>query len=178
MASKYNSNIQWQKDSNYIIRCIECSFGPSAAGNPMITFDYEVASPEFMEVAGEQFEIAGVKIRTWQVCQTLVDGVVDADKTKKNLEALGKLFDAFEIDKYLLNPENPPIEQFKSKSVCALLYNKEEEQRKSPTAAQLAAGQRQGDVLINPKTKLPLKRNSPAIGEIFCLAPTDASKPY
>ena len=168
----------WQKDSNYVLRCLEANFGPSNAGNPMITFKYEVAAPELMEVAGESYNIAGTKLTTWQVCQTMSDGVVDVEKTAKNSEALKKLYAAFGLPNDNINPENPDTSGFVGKCVYALLYNDQNDQRKTPTAAQLKAGQKQGDILINPVTKQPLKSNYPKIGEIFGLAPMETGKPY
>lgn len=178
MANKYNSTVVFEKDSNYIIRCMEVAFGPSAAGNPMLTFDYEIVSPETIESAGETYEVAGIKMRTWQVCQTMVDGVVDVEKTSKNLDALKKLYTAFGCPDVVINPENPDITPFKGKCVYALLVNDSQDQRKSPTKTQLDAGQKQGDILLHPITKQPLKFNKPKIGEIFGLAPTEANRPY
>jgi len=178
MANKWNTSIPWNKDTSYVIRCLEANFGPSKAGNPMITFKYEVVAPETMEVAGEQYMIAGTPLQTWQVCKTLEDGVVNVEKTQKNMENLKKLFTAFGLPSDSINPENVDTSGFIGKVVYALLYNDQTEQRKSPTAEQLKAGQRQGDVLLNPLTKQPLKNNYPKIGEIFGLAPTDSNKPY
>jgi hypothetical protein len=62
--------------------------------------------------------------------------------------------------------------------VYALLYPDTQDRRKSPTAEQLAKGQKQGDVMINPITKKPLTQHYPKIGEIFGLAPTDTNKSY
>jgi hypothetical protein len=176
--AKWNSNIPWQKDSSYILRCLEANFGPSKKENPMITFKYEVVSPETFEVAGVAYEIAGVPMKTYQVCQTLEGGVVDVEKTTKNKEALVKLYNAFGLDSTNINPENPDTTGFVGKCVYAMVYNDQQDQRKTPTKAQLDKGIRQGDILLNPITKQPLKSNYPKIGEVFGLAPTDNNKPY
>lgn len=191
--NKWNSSIPWNKDSSYIIRCLEATFGASKAGNPMITFKYEVAAPESMEVGSETYSIAGTGITTWQVCQTLEgeegSKVINVEKTKQNADALVKLFGAFslitpaEVAAYTstgtlpsaINPENVDTKGFIGKCVYALLYNDQQEQRKSPTAAQLAAGQRVGDVMVHPVTKVPLKTNFPKIGDIYGLAPTSGN---
>jgi len=171
---EYNSSIPWSKDSNYVIRCLAANFAPSKAGNPMLAFEYEVVAPTEMESGSDKVNIAGVKLRTWQVCQTLEDGVVNEEKSAKNKEALAKLYTAFGITTEL-NVENPDSQAFVGKCVYALLYDEETEQRKSPTAEQLKAGQRQGDIMYNPVTKQPLKRHAPKIGEIYGLAPVGGS---
>lgn len=178
MAQKYNSTVVFPKDSSYIIRCVECTFAPSNAGNPMLTFKYEIVSPDMVEVAGEEFIIAGTQLMNWQVCQTMDGDTIDVVKSTKNADDLKKLVSAFGGDPTTVDPQNPDTSLFKGKVVYALLYNDEQDQRKSPTAAQLKAGQKQGDVLIHPITKQPLKRNYPKIGEIFGLAPLDSNKPY
>lgn len=174
MAQKYNSSVVFERDSNYILRCISAVFGLSGAGNPMLTFEYEIVSPEVMTVAGEEFTIAGLKMKTWQVVQTMVDGVVDVNKTARNKEGLTKLYKAFEFDGEI-NPENPDTSAFINKTVYAMLSNDAKEQRKSPTAEQLAKGQKQGDIMLNPKTKQPLTYNGPKIGEVFGLAEVGGS---
>jgi hypothetical protein len=170
MSQKWTSQIPWSVDSNYVLRCIEAAFGPSSAGNPMITFKYEVVSPEEVDIGGTMVNIAGTSIKTWQVCQTLEDGVVNTEKSEKNLESLKKLYAAYGLPVDNINPENPDTSGFVGKCVFAYLYNDTQDKRKSPTAAQLAAGQKQGDVLINPVTKQPMKNNYPKVGEIFGLA--------
>lgn len=177
MSTKYNGTVVFPTDSQYIIRCIEEVFGQSAAGNPMITFTYEVVSPEEVEVAGEMFNIAGTKVKTWQVTQTMNNGVKDGEKSAKNLEALTKLYTAFGLPTDSINPENPTL-GFKGKSVYAQLTNDQQEQRKSPTSEQLKAGQKQGDIMIHPITKALLMRNSPKIREVYGLAPVGGATPY
>jgi len=178
MAQKYNSNVVFPKDSSYIIRCLDVVFAPSNAGNPMLSFEYEIVSPETVEIAGEEYNIAGTKLRTWQVVKTMDGDVVDTAKTDKNETDTKKLVAAFGGDPETFDLTNPDLSVFKGKSVYALLYNDEQDQRKSPTAAQLKAGQKQGDVLLHPITKQPLKRNYPKIGEIFALAPVTSGTAY
>jgi hypothetical protein len=174
---KWDMSVAWQPASDFIIRCVEELFAPSNSGNPMITLKFEVASPEEMDVAGEKYNIAGTPISFWQVVQTMDGDVVDAEKTAENLKRLKALYAAFELPNDNINPENPAM-GFKGKIVYALLENNQQAKRKSPTAEQLKAGQKQGDIMINPLTKQPLVTNYPKITEIFGLAPVASGTPY
>lgn len=179
-TAKWSNEVVWQKDSNYIIRCIDEIFAPSKSkGAPMITLAFEIAAPETMEVAGVTYLIAGVSsgLKMYFPMQSLDDdGNIDTEKTascqeryKKFLEECGQSTE--------FNPENPKP-WAKGKLFLALLTDNKSEQRKSPTKEQLAKGIRQGDILINPKTKKPLEQHYPQIQQIFGLAPEDTNKPY
>lgn len=172
-------DIPWSNDSNYIVRCIEESFAPSRGGNPMITLKFEVVAPEEMEVAGDKFNIVGVPIQYWNITQVMDGESVDVEKTQNAAKHTKKLYEAFGMDSSNINPENPVL-GFKGKCVYALLENDPKEKRKSPTAEQLAKGQKQGDVMIHPGTKKPLVTNYPKISKIFCVAEVAGvtDKPY
>ena len=174
MSKKWNSEIAIPTDSSYIIRCIEEVFGQSkSSGKPMITLKFEVVTPEEVDVAGEMITIAGVQTSPQYYVTQSVDenGNIDVEKSAEILKRLEKLYKAFGLPADSINPENPTL-GFKGKEVYAVLAADTQERRKSPTAAQLAAGQKQGDVMINPLTKAPLIYNSIKVGEIFGLAPT------
>jgi len=176
---KWNMDVVFEHQSNYILRCVEEKFAPSNKENPMITLSLEVVSPESMEVAGEEFNIAGTPIKYYQNVQTFDKGELDTEKTADNKRHLLALYTAFEIpvDENNFNAENPVL-GFKGKVVYAELDNDQKTKRKSPTKDQLSKGIKEGDVLINPVTKKELKTNYPKIVQIFGPAPTDASKPY
>jgi hypothetical protein len=177
---KWNSEIPWTHREDYILRVTEESFGPSkSSGNPMITLKMEVVSPETMEVAGAEYNIAGVSfgLTKYYPTQVIEDGETNQTKTVQAQDRVKELYRAFGLDDSSINFENPTL-GFKGKTVYARLYNNATEQRRAPTKEQLAKGQRQGDIMTNPVTKKPLMQNSPAIGEIFGLAPTDGNKPY
>lgn len=170
MATKYNSSMRIPQDSNYIVRVKEEVFAPSNAGNPMITLTHEIVSPEEVEIAGEVVTIAGTEIKTYHTVKANPDDENAEDKNAKNLVRLKKLysdcgiaFDEGQID-------NPPL-GFVGKNLFVLIYPDEVERRKAPTAEQLAKGQKQGDIMVNPLTKKPLVNYYPKIGEIFGLAP-------
>ena len=172
--SKWNTEIAWTEDSNYILRVTDAVFGQSkSSGKPMITLKYEVVAPETMLVAGEPVDIAGVSYGLTQYFVTKsIDeaGNVDLEKQKNIVKRLEDLYKAFEISFDGFDPDNANVEGFKNKTVYARLYNKQEEQCKAPTSEQLAKGQRKGDVMVNPVTKKPLMTNQPAIRDIYGLA--------
>jgi hypothetical protein len=175
---KWNMDIVWEVQSNYILRCVDEKIAPSNKENPMITLGFEVVSPESFESAGEEYNIAGVPIKYYQNVKTLVDGLVDVEKTEDNKKRLLALYKAFEIpvDEVIVQ-DNPPL-GFKGKVVYALLENDQKVKRRSPTKEQLSKGIKEGDVLINPMTKQPLKTNYPKISQIFGLAPANSFGPF
>lgn len=177
---KWNRSIQWPLD-NYVLRCVEEKFGPSNnSGNPMITLDFEVAT-EDIEVAGEKYTIAGTKIRGWYVTQVLDDAEKTANCQKRVFSSTDpnnpSLYELFGLDGKSVNPENPVL-GFKGKLVHVRLRNKEDTRRKSPTAAQLAKGEKEGDVIVNPVTGQPEITNYPEIEKIYGLAKEAANAPY
>ena len=171
MATKLTKNVQFPLD-NYIIRCTDEEFGPSkSSGKPMITLKFEVVSPENVNIAGEEYTVAGVQtLPMYLVTKSIdADGNVDMEKTaniKKRLDAICKAFELPEIT----DPENPTL-GFKGKVVWALVRSESQERRKAPSAEQLAKGIRVGDVLCNPVTGQPLVNYSPKVDEIYGLAP-------
>lgn len=181
VIEKWNNQIPWQKDSNYIIRCIEETFSESrSSGSPMITLEFEVAAPETMKVGDHEYMIAGVKagLKSYYPTISLTpDGEVDAVKTANAQERVKILFRAFDLDDTSIDFKNPAL-AFKGKTVYALLDNEETAQRKSPTKDQLSKGQKQGDILLNPKTKKPLMQNYPKVREIFGTASVESGAAY
>lgn len=174
MSKKYSSQLQFPQD-NYLVRCTSAIFGPSkSSGKPMITMEFEILSPEVVEIGGEQYTVAGVQTRPYyQVTQSIDgDGNLDAEKTETIKENLDKVCEAFGIPP-IDNPENPVIEGFVGKVVWALLNSEKFEKRRSPTAAQLAKGEKVGDILKNPITGEPLVSYSPKIERFFGVPAAD-----
>lgn len=179
MSQKWSNKTMLPRD-NYILRVVEESFGPSkGSGNPMITLEFEVVSPEEVEVGGDMFNVAGVKTVGYYTTQVFADaeGNLEKDKTENAQKRVRTLYERFGLPSDNINFENPVLE-FKGKTVHALLYSDVTEQRKAPTKEQLAKGQRQGDVIKNPITGKPLVSYYPKIDEIFGLAQTDPNKPF
>lgn len=138
----------------------------------MITLRFEIVSPETVNIAGEEFIVAGAETSpAYYVTKSVNEsGEVDIEKTETIKKRLDDLCVKFGLP-LITDPENPAL-GFKGKCVWALVQSDVVEKRKSPTAEQLAAGQRQGDVICNPITGKPLVNYYPKIAEIFGLAPT------
>jgi hypothetical protein len=177
MAIKWNQGIEFPKE-NYVLRCTEESFGPSkSSGNPMITLEFEVQSPDEVPVGDDIITVAGVPLRTYLTTKVLDgDGDIDAEKTENCAKRLEKIYAAFGLDFSNFSPDNPTV-GFKGKLVHAYCYAKEEEDRKAPTKEQVAKRQ-QGDVIKNPITGKSRLRYQPQVGEVYGLAQGDANKPY
>ncbi len=158
----------WPLD-NYILRIMpDVTFGPSSKGKPMITMNYEVISPESVKIAGEDYNVAGVKTRpSYNVTKSIdEDGNVDVEKTAKIKDMLDDLCNKLGVP-VITDPENPDINAFKGRYVWALVGNEAVERRKAPTAEQLARGERQGEIIKNPVTGEPLVNNYPKIQQFF-----------
>ena len=172
---KWNQEIPFPTD-NYVIRCTEETLGRSSGNdNPMITLQFEINSPQEVEIAGEQVNVASAKtLPKWLVLQVAEDGVVDAAKTADAVERAKEFYRLCGME--LTDPENPTL-GFKGKLFHAQIYNKADEKRKTPTAEQKKAG-KQGDILKNPITGKDEIRNQPAIAKIYGPAEGDVNKPY
>lgn len=178
MSQKWNSRVQFPQD-NFVIRCTDENFGPSKSSqNPMITLEFELQSPDEIEVAGEKYTVAGEKINNvYLTTQVIEDGTLNVEKTQKCAKRIEDMYRAFNLDFSTFNPENPVL-GFKGKLVHARLYGAKEEVRKSPTSEQLKAGIKQGDILLNPITKQPLLQYRIAIAEVYGLAAEETGKAY
>lgn len=175
---KWNSNIMFPSDSNFTARIVSAEFGNSSKGNPMITATWEVVTPEEYEVAGEQVNIAGVKVTTWYVSQTLdQDGEEDKEKTKKNKEQIAKLFTMVGVEEKDINWDNIDTKPLLGKCFLVQMSGKPEPQRKNPTLAQIDAAKKagnkraEGDIQKHPVTGKDLMQYWPRINEVFALAP-------
>jgi hypothetical protein len=174
MSKKYTSQHQFPQD-NYLVRCTSAGFGPSkTSGKPMITLEFEILSPEVVEIGGEQFTVAGIQTRpSYHVTQSIDgEGNLDAEKTETIKENLDKLCEAFQLP-LIDNPENPVVDTFVGKVVWALVNSEKFEKRKSPTADQLKRGEKQGDILKNPITGEPLVSYYPKIERFFGVPAAD-----
>ena len=161
-------SLPWVKKSDYILRCIEETFAPANSGNPMVTLKFEVAAPDVViDDEGNELQVAGTPLLFWCVVKS-----VTGNKNQSPEEATAqcqrnfiKLLTAFELPIDNINWDNPEL-GFKGKLVYALLEDNEQEQRGSPTKADLAKGIKQGPILVNPKTKKPLVNHYPKINGI------------
>ena len=75
MASKWNSNIQFPTDSNFVNRIVEAEFGESKnSGNPMVTLELEVVTPAEVEIGGVMYNIAGVGCKQYYTTLCMDNG--------------------------------------------------------------------------------------------------------
>jgi hypothetical protein len=170
----WNSQIVFPQD-NYILRCTDASFGPSkSSGNPMITLSFEIVAPESINVAGTDYNVAGIKTLDYYLTTQSKDGEgnVNVEKTENLKTRLDDATTKFGIPA-VTNPENPSIEEFKGKFIWACVNSKTSERRKAPTTEQLARGEKQGDILMNPVTGKPQTQSFPQIVKIFGVAKSE-----
>jgi hypothetical protein len=166
----WNSKVQFPTD-NFIVRCTEASFGPSKSSQkPMITLEFEVVSPDAVNVAGEDYNVAGQKTRPMYFVTQSIDaeGNLDISKTENIKKRLDDLCEKFGVPP-ITNPENPDVAVFKGKEVWALLASDIQQKCKSPTADQLSRGLKQGDVIKDPITGKPVVSYWPKIDSFYGL---------
>jgi len=169
-AKQWSSKFPFVHD-NYILRVLSATFGPSKKGSAMITFEMEIASPETKVMAGEEYTIAGTKLRHYVVTIAKdAKGNVDAEKTAKAADRVAELYKGFGIEQPAdFNPENPDVSVFVGKVVWAEVDVDDDIKRKTPTAEQAAAGQ-PGDVMENPVTGEKLETHFPRLVQVFGVA--------
>lgn len=190
MSVKWNANMQFPTDSNFVNRITGAEFGPSnSSGNPMITLHTEVVSPQEVEIDGKMVNIAGVKSIQYYV----TDVKDDPEKTRScrdritnNDEGPNKgLWPKLGLDPATINWDNIDVKPLLGKLILTQMSPDIEPQRKNPTMAQIEAAKKlnkraEGDPQTNPLTGAPLINYWPKIRQIFGLAPNqgDVNVPY
>jgi hypothetical protein len=184
MNKKWDNTMPINRDT-YMLRCIEEGFAPSrSSGKPMITLKCEIASPETINIAGEDILVVGIKagLTHYQVTKSVDDqGVVDEEKSKALKKSLEELYEQFGIKvDGELNVDNPPL-GFKNKLVWAVLDNDRRPMLRTPTKEQLDKGIKRDApelIMLHPQTKQPMIENWPKIVKIICPAEQPANQPY
>jgi len=182
-AINWNASIQFPSDSCFVNRIISAKFAPSNSGNPMITIESEVVQPETYNVGGQDINIAGVKVKSYYTCKVMEGDVVNEEKTAQARSRVfvsanpeqPSLWDKLGLDGSKEDPENPNVKQLEGICFYAQMSSRPDEQRKTPTAEQIALakskGQRAlGDIMKNPVTGKALCKYWPQIDEIFGVA--------
>lgn len=199
-AVNWNSDIMFPSDSCFVCRVTKATHSPSkSSGNPMITLEFEVVSPETYDVAGKLVNIAGVSANLKRYYTTKVlndDETVDEEETAaKRAQVFGPsddtdnpcLYELFGLDGSQEDPENPNVKQFEGLCVYTQMSSKCDQQRKTPTAEQLAKAKKAGinpreagDIMKHPVTGKPMVKYWPQIDKIICKADSAvaANKPY
>lgn len=177
MAIDYNKKMQFPANDDYVARITEAEFVESKrSGNPMIHYTMEVVSPDTRTIDGKEVNIAGVQIEQYATV-TVMDGAdVDTEGTDNVRERLKELLAKLEIETSNFDYQNPPVEKFKGLVVLCALGADTDSMRKAPTPEQLAKGQKEGDVMMNPITKKAIVFYKPKVIEIFGIAPESVAK--
>lgn len=189
MSKQWNSSMQFPQDSDYILRVNSAEFGESkSSGNPMITLDVEVISPNEKEVGGEMITVAGTKPQNMYLTTKSIkkpDSTENLDKSKEKIllmnPELKSIVDSMDPD----NVSQALLDGLKGACFFAVVYSKPEPRRKSPTQAQVEEAKTKGvepvgDIMKNPITGEPLNYYKIGVGEIFGPAPktAGANKPF
>ena len=184
MSEKWNSNVQFPTDSNFVNRITEASFGPSnSSGNPMITWKAEVVSPADVEIGDKTYNIAGVKTINYLVTEVKDGEGIDAFKTEACRERVSEFWKKLGLDPQSINWDNIDVKPLVNLKIYTQMEPEINERHKNPTAAQLAEGKAkglkkiEGDIMKNPLTGKPIIQYFPKIREVFGIVP-DGSVSY
>lgn len=168
MVKQLNSKIEFPKD-RYLLLCTDEKLAPSQGGNPMITRNWELISPEVIEINGEQVSIGGTKFTEYLVVKNLTgdDKKTAAEKTAAsqarlvaNYEKLGYTDD--------IDDENPVLIA-KGKYADWICGSDENVQCKAPTPEERAKGKKVGAPIKGPDGK-DIKTYYPKAIELLGLA--------
>lgn len=186
MATKWNSNVMFPTDSCFVNRIVGAGFAPSKGkGNPCITVDCELVSPQTYEVGDETIILAAIKTTNYFATQVLNDDkTVNEETTAKCQENVKELWRKLELNPDEINWDNIDVSVLRGKLILTMMSPDIEPRRKNPTSAQLAEAKKtgrraEGDILKNPVTGKALIQYWPKIREIFGIAPSDGvNVPY
>jgi len=116
----------------------------SRKGNPMVVLTCEIISPDTVEFAGETIAVQGKEVRYYLSLSNAAAGIFKQTMTKLGLlESLDQQLTLAEL------AENFPLEIFNGLTFEAVLSSEENVKRQDPTPEQLAAGQTQGDPILD-----------------------------
>lgn len=138
----------------YVALCMKEKFAPSQSGNPMITREWQVVQPEFVDIGGQKVVVSGV---TFQ--QYLPTKVKDEEgrgwDEEKSSKALGRIFTDYNALGFPttegIDDENPALH---AEGVYAdvILWSEESVARKNPTLEQKAKREL-GDPILDAEGK-------------------------
>lgn len=195
-AINWNASVQFPTDNCFVNRVVSAKCAPNNNGNPMITLELEVLSPETYEIDGQVVNIGGVKAKVYNVIKNLNESLNEEERAESNakLNAIvfegtpdkPSLFERFGIDGKTVDKENPDVKQLEGKIVCCAMSANPDPKRRTPTAAQIAEAKKkgvkpEGDIMKHPLTGKKLCTYWPQIDEIYGLAPDQSAgnnKPY
>lgn len=175
---KWNADVQFPSDNCFTNRIMSIKVAPSNSGNPMLTIETELVSPTVYEIGGEEVDITGVKATSYVTYKVMDGDEVDSEKTAKAQERTKELLVNLEVPEGDINWDNlgPVVSGLKGKTIMTQMNSRIDEQRKTPTSAQIAEAKKlgkraEGDVMFHPKTNKKMVKYWPNIVEIFGLVP-------
>lgn len=169
---QWNNKVLFPADSDYSNRVLSAKYGPAkGSGNPQIVLEMEVVTPASKEVAGVEYNIAGLKTQNYfSVNGYNEDGEPDAERTTSNRAKIKALYEQFGLPA----PEDYEVpldtSAFKGKIVLTQMRSKINKVRKTPTLEQMKKNEL-GDVQKHPITGKEMITYWPEVVEIYGLAP-------
>jgi hypothetical protein len=190
---KWNAELQFPSDNDYANRITNIVHGESkSSGNLMLTINTEVVSPTIKEIDGKEVDITGAKSQAFYVVTHIYDenDDLDTERTGKARERASKLLLSIGVPEESgignLNSEawdnlEVLIKPLLGKIVLTQMESDIDEQRKTPTQAQLLEAKKKGihpsqagSIMKNPITGKQEIKYWPKIVQIYGLS-TDQS---
>ena len=151
----WRNNKPFPKD-RYLCRCIEEKFAPSGSGNPMITRQWEIVSPETVKVGEGTMSVVGARVTQFLMTRVLDKGVEDTAKTDKAFGQLAEDYKVMGYTKSSIDQDNPELIA-KGKGANLIIYGKEDKQTKPLTNEQRLQGLKVGDAILDNDGKPVIK---------------------
>ncbi len=154
-------NVPLPRD-RYSWRIKKADFGQSkSSGNDMITLDVEIYYPE--EVAhplnGKTYNVAGRDAKMYFSLQDqALYRLLGSEEEEGFMEQIGL--------KPEIDTDNPDTKQFENKCFSAIGGSEKREQRKELMAAEITAGKKQGDPILNEDGSPSISYAVKVIGDI------------
>ena len=146
-VTSWRNNKPFPKD-RYLCRCIEEKFAPSGSGNPMITRQWEIVSPETVTVGEGTMSVVGARVTQFLMTRVLDKGVEDKAKTDKAFGQLADDYKAMGYTKSTIDQDNPELIA-KGKGADLIIYAKEDKQTKPLTNEDRLNGKKVGEPILD-----------------------------
>ena len=183
---KWNADILFPKDNDYSNRITDVTHSESkSSGNMMLTIQTEVVSPtakETVDQSGKTVEIEILAVKSqpfYAMTHIYSDGELDEEKTDKARERTEALLLSLGVQKEDVNWDElePVIKPLLGKIILTQMESDIQEQRKTPTADQIADAKKKGthpsqagSIMKHPITGKQLIKYWPKIVEIYGLS--------
>jgi hypothetical protein len=193
----WNATIQFPTDTCFENRILKATFAPAKTGNVGISLETEIVRPETYMVGEQEVNIAGVKARPQFPLMTKIfdeRGELDEEKTAACRARVfvstnpdqPSFWEKLGLDGSKEDPENPNVKQLEGLIIMVQMSSRLDEQRRTPTAEQIAKAKKAGikpigDIMKHPGTGKVLVKYWPQIDEIFGISKNTTAggnKPY